>query len=73
MAPKIIQGISIFDTVNQTQSTNKMFQKKFLDRLEIIMDKNDPKFAEIRKLYLDTQNEFTRSIINETFGGNLEN
>jgi len=70
---KIIQGISLYDMVTEVQRKNKLFQKQFLDHLEIIMGKNSPEFIAVRKLYLDTQNEFARNIVNSLFGGDIEN
>lgn len=63
----VIQGLDIFDIVKFINKTNRKYQATLLSNLEIILG-DDERFPEIRKLILDSTNNFTRSIIKTIFG-----
>ena len=69
---RIIEGISIYDTVSFVQKKNRISQRHFLTALEQILDKDSAEFSRIRHLYLDSQNAYTRAIVNDLFGGEIE-
>ncbi len=76
MEGRIIQGISIYDAVEQIRRRNRVAQKKFLTEIEAILQvpdgKNADEFAQIRKLYLDSCNAFARDVVNDLYGGSVE-
>lgn len=64
----IIRGFDIFDISKYIVRLNKRQQAITLTNLEVIIDKNSKEFSEIRKLILDSTNDFTRSLIKFVFG-----
>ena len=64
----IIQGVDILDTLHFIAKKNKRFQAGFLKDLEEILDPKSSEYKLIRKLYLDAQNTYTRSILRIIFG-----
>jgi len=64
----IMQDIDILDTLRFIAKKNKRFQAGFLKDLEMILDSHSSEYKSIRKLYLDSQNTYTRSILREIFG-----
>ena len=70
----VIQGLDLLDVVHFVAQRNKKFQAIFLNDLEEIFRKSKPvgplpqEFFWIRKLYLDSQNNYTRSILRILFG-----
>lgn len=64
----IIQGVDVLDTLHFIAKKNKRFQASFLKDLEEILDPKSNEYKLIRKLYLDTQNTFTRSVLRAILG-----
>lgn len=69
---RVIEGISVYNTVSSIQKINRVFQKNFLTTLETLVNKDTELFTQIRSLYLDSQNDFARTVVNELFGGGIE-
>ena len=66
----LLQGFDLLDVTNHMISTNKKFQATFLSQLEGILEDRE-EYTEIRKLYLDSSNNYLRTIIKSIFG-NIE-
>lgn len=64
----IMQGVDILDTLIFIAKKNKRFQASFLRDLEGILNPRSTEYKTIRKLYLDSQNTFTRAILRDIFG-----
>lgn len=64
----IIQGVDILDILHFIAKKNKRFQASFLKELEVILNPRSEEYKLIRKLYLDSQNTYTRSILRVIFG-----
>lgn len=64
----IIQGLDIIDILKFITKKNKKFQAIFLNDLEEVLNSNSDEYRIVRKLYLDSQNNFTRSILRAIFG-----
>lgn len=69
---QIIQGLDVLDLFKFITKKSKKFQAIFLKDLEEIISADDPKYNEIRKLYLDFSNDYTRSIFRIIFGTDFE-
>lgn len=70
---EIIQGLDLLDVVNFINKKSKTFQAIFLQDLEEIIPKDSESFIAIRKLFLDSFNNYTRSVFNIIFGSDFEN
>ena len=64
----VIRGFDILDISKFIIRLNKKHQASILSSLEIILRRDSREFFEIRKLILDSTNDFTRSIIKFIFG-----
>ena len=69
--PVIIQGLDIMDVVGFINKKNKTFQAMFLSDLETVLKENSTTYKFIRKIFLDTMNNYTRSLLRVIFG-NIE-
>lgn len=69
---RIIQGIDIVDLIGFIKRKNKVYQRILLENLELVLDPSSKEFARTRKLYLDTINDYTRSILQLIFGEDFE-
>ncbi|NMC34393.1 MAG: hypothetical protein GYA36_18365 [Veillonellaceae bacterium] len=70
---QIIKGLDVLDLMKFIKSKNKRYQAIALQSLEeIIPDKKSDEFIYIRKLLLDTLNNYTRAIFRIIFGVDLE-
>lgn len=69
----IVQGVDPIDTIFNVGKLNKKHQAIFLQSVEALVEKDSELFKEIRKAYLDTQNNYTRSILKMIFGNDFEN
>jgi hypothetical protein len=67
MTGTIIQGFDLLDVTGYMIKVNKKFQATFLSRLEELVE-DDETYHELRKLYLDSSNNYLRSIIKSIFG-----
>ena len=71
MAGITMQGINVLDLLKFISRKSKKFQASFLTELEEILNlevDEKERFTKIRKLYLDNQNDFARSIVKSIFG-----
>lgn len=64
----IISGFDIMDVISLVQSHTKKYQATLLSQVEIILGNDSDKFLEIRKLFLDESNNFSRSVVKSIFG-----
>lgn len=64
----VLQGVDILDTIEYLSSKNKKFQATLLNSLEEILGKESEEFLIVRKLYLDSTNNFLRATVNIIFG-----
>jgi len=68
-----IEGLDPIDLLKFVGRKSKKFQAVFLSTLETLLEDLEPEtreylFKSIRKLYLDNQNDFSRSTITAIFG-----
>jgi hypothetical protein len=68
----IIQEVDIYNVINFIGRKNKAFQAIFLQDLENILGKDTKEFIEVRKLFLDTFNNYTRTVNKSIFGTDFE-
>ena len=66
-----IEGLDLIDVVNFIHKRNKKYQAILLADIEEVLGKNSQEFNLIRKLVLDSYNDYTRSLIRLLFG-NIE-
>jgi hypothetical protein len=69
---KVIQELDVVDVVNFIGKKNKTFQAIFLTDLEEVVGKDTQTYVAIRKLFLDTLNNYTRSVLKLIFGTDFE-
>jgi hypothetical protein len=62
-----IQGFDLMDLVGTIHIKTKKTQAALLSELEEILQ-DQQKYAQIRKIVLDSTNDFTRDIIRDLFG-----
>lgn len=65
---EVIQGVDFLQVVKKIGSRNRRLQAKILQRLELEIDKDSPKFADLRKFLLDETSSYTRTIVRDIFG-----
>ncbi len=63
-----IEGLDLIDAINFIHKRNKKYQAILLSDIEDILGKDSEEFQIIRKLVLDSYNDFTRSLIRLLFG-----
>ena len=64
----LMQGFDLMDVVTYISKTNKKYQATLLADLERVI--GDPEvFPQVRKLVLDSTNNYVRAIVKEIFGG----
>lgn len=64
----IMQGFDILDVVSFIGRLNKRYQAVLLSNIEGIMGKSHRDYPQIRKIILDSTNNYARAIVNEIFG-----
>lgn len=67
----IIDGFNMFDIITIIQKKNRRYIANALDEIEEVLGKDSEQFVAIRKVLLDTMNDFTRSVFVTLFG-NIE-
>lgn len=67
----VIDGLNMFDIINMIQKKNRRYIAHALDQVEEVLDSESEEFLLVRKIILDTQNTYTRSIFVTLFG-NIE-
>lgn len=68
----IIQEMDLIDVIYFVGKKNRKYQAILLHDIEEVMGKDNPKYAEVRKLILDAFNNYTRSMLRIIFGNDLE-
>jgi hypothetical protein len=71
---EIIQGLDLQDLVKLIAKKSGKFQAILLTDLEEILpkDKYTEEFPKVRKLILDSYNDYTRSVMRAIFGNDFE-
>jgi len=64
----ILQGFDVLDMTRQIARLNKKQQAVLLSNVENILGRSNPKYNEIRKLILDSTNDFSRTVVSFIFG-----
>lgn len=64
----LIQGFDIFDIVGYLHRTNKKYQATLLSNIEGVMDEESDQYEIIRKMILDSTNNYVRAIVSAIFG-----
>lgn len=65
---KVIQSLDLIDVLTIVGRRNRKYQAIVLNELETILDKNSREFSLVRKLFLDSFNDYTRSVLRIIFG-----
>lgn len=65
---EVHMGLDLFDITDFIERKNKKFQAILLTEIEEVIPKDSPEFKAIRKLVLDSFNNYTRSIMRAIFG-----
>lgn len=63
-----IEGLDLVDVVDFVTRKKNKFAAICLSELEEVMDKDSKEFKIMRKIVLDTLNDYTRSIMRILFG-----
>jgi uncharacterized linocin/CFP29 family protein len=69
---EIIQGLDLKDLVLLIDKKSGKFQAILLQDIEGVISKDSPEFKQVRKLVLDSYNEYTRSVMRAIFGNDFE-
>ena len=64
----IVQGLDLTEVIGFINRKNKRYQAMSLQELETIISKDSEEFSQIRKLFLDGFNDYTRAILRIIFG-----
>jgi hypothetical protein len=65
----IIQGFDLMDMVGNIHIKTKKHQATLLAKIEpLITDVQSPFYQSLRKIILDSTNDFTREIVRDIFG-----
>ena len=64
----IMQGFDVLDVVSFIGRLNRRYQAVLLSNIEGVMGKSHKDYPQIRKLILDSTNNYVRAIVNEIFG-----
>jgi hypothetical protein len=67
----VIDGFNMFDIITIIQKKNRRYIANALDEIEETLEKDSAQFIAVRKVLLDTMNDYTRSIFVTLFG-NIE-
>ena len=65
----IIQGFDVLDIVSVISKSTKKYQATLLSQIEEVLQTNtSEEYIQIRKLILDSSNNFSRLIVKSLFG-----
>lgn len=64
----LIQGFDIFDIVGYLHRTNKKYQATLLSNVEGVIDRDSQEYETVRKMILDSTNNYVRAIVTAIFG-----
>jgi len=62
------QGIDVLDLVGFIGRLTKRYQANLLTEIEDVVDPSSDEYSQIRKLVLDSTNNFSRSVVKVIFG-----
>jgi hypothetical protein len=68
---EVIVGLDLLDVVGFVSRKNKKYQALMLQEIEEICSNHD-EFLKIRKVILDGQNSYTRSVLRVIFGNDFD-
>jgi hypothetical protein len=66
--PILIQGVDLLDLIGYITKKNKKSQAIVLSQLEGILGRDSAEYLKVRKIFLDTMNDYTRSVLTTIFG-----
>jgi hypothetical protein len=66
--PVIVSGVDLLDVIGYITKKNKKSQAIVLSQLEIILGRDSAEYLKVRKVFLDTMNDYTRSVLTTIFG-----
>lgn len=69
---KVIQGLDVIDLIVVVGQKNKKFTAIALQEIEEILGKDSEEYKSIRKVFLDSFNNYTRSVMRSIFGDDFE-
>jgi hypothetical protein len=69
---KVIQGLDIIDLILVVGQKNKKFTAIALQEIEEVLGKDSEEYKTIRKIFLDSFNNYTRSVMRSIFGDDFE-
>jgi hypothetical protein len=64
----ILQGVDVLDVISFIARKNKRIQAAALNQLEGILDNRTEDYKLVRKIFLDSLNNLTRSTLKVIFG-----
>lgn len=64
----IVKGMDVLDLVDFIARKNKKSQAIVLSQLEEILGRDSSEYSKVRKIFLDTMNDYTRSVLTTIFG-----
>lgn len=67
----VVNGLSVMDVIANLRKKNKRYIANALDSLEQTLGENHPHYVEVRKIFLDNFNDYTRSVL-VSFIGDIE-
>jgi len=67
----VIDGFNMFDIITIINKKNRRYIANALDEMEEALGSDSEQFITARKIFLDTMNDYTRSIFVTLFG-NIE-
>ena len=72
MEGKVIQGMDVIDLILVVGQKNKKFTAIALQEIEEVLGKDSEEYKIIRKIFLDSFNNYTRSVMRSIFGDDFE-
>jgi hypothetical protein len=67
----VIDGVDVIDLITWINKKNKKYLANGMDDVEKVLGKDSEEFIKVRKIFLDSFNDYTRSILVSLFG-NIE-
>ena len=64
----VIQTLDLMDITKKVAKRTKRMQATLLSNIETILESDSSEYKQIRKLILDSTNNFSRSVISGMFG-----
>jgi hypothetical protein len=68
----IFEKVDVVDLIGFVKRKNRSYQRAALDGLEQVFDKDSPEYKRARGIFLDSFNDYTRSILQLIFGDSFE-